>query len=914
MLPLSINVSQLLGEFLSRERERLGRKVLSSEFQQDLAAEMNLFLGKAEETPWGESTGPGAPWIPEGTELTQSVQVPRNMPITLDGQALDERRWQADAKREVDENLLMADPLLLQKVLAQLHVPAETRMEVASRTGDEGTVSLRDLAEILKKAQEDAHKRLPSPAAVVPAVGVRRLLENVQWSGGDGALSRDWAQAAAAGDSNLEQVADLISKILHSAQSTRSKELAASAQDATTDSPQASDTKTVSGSQAEPGVGATPAWSGFAAVRHSDRQEVEDREGESPLFTDEKKELSDSLTDALAPAPRKAEEATRKEDKRGAQQGTHDRALRDGPRPEFQVLEEAAAPVRPDPLGTQIFTDARLSDSGPSRPGPGVQNATVDLGHFELQKAPTPEQNTLNAGTSETTTDQKPLSRPAAMPLETYSREAADGSMPDFRFSDSRENTPADPQIRTPFSNHAHQAPEQTRVDMPDPFIPDAVPPRPEVQAQNVIQTPVHPEPQRAPAPEHNPLDAGTPTTTTDQEPLSSPVAMPLETSSREAADGSMPDFHSSDSDGNAPAAPQIRTPFSNHAHQAPEHNPLDAGTSATTTNQEPLSSPSTINLHSRLRDASESAPADSHSSDSHGNAPADPQTRTPFSGHAHQPSDQRTMASQTDAIPRAGTPSMEAGLTGTRPLEDVPAQDVPDGEESGSPRASRLRARAHGMRTPEAGSRPSPPASQGDHHSQGFSQNDPWAGEHGTREAQNPKEATQKPNSIAFSVGSTATQQAASPVSKADPQSAGFSFSEAQWPQELADLVGRMSRERRHRMTLEVEPRHLGKITLRVETHGNYVNAWIQADHPDARDLLARNTAFLQNLLSEQGLQLSQFSVDVREQNRQSDRRFEGDPAPAHGTGTAVGPNRAKPTRIGHYAAPAEATISLRA
>lgn len=68
--------------------------------------------------------------------------------------------------------------------------------------------------------------------------------------------------------------------------------------------------------------------------------------------------------------------------------------------------------------------------------------------------------------------------------------------------------------------------------------------------------------------------------------------------------------------------------------------------------------------------------------------------------------------------------------------------------------------------------------------------------------------------------------------------------------------------------MTLELQPESLGKLFLRVETDGTRVSAVVQAEHPEAREILQRNTASLKDVLAAHGLQLSRFSVDVRHEN----------------------------------------------
>lgn len=113
--------------------------------------------------------------------------------------------------------------------------------------------------------------------------------------------------------------------------------------------------------------------------------------------------------------------------------------------------------------------------------------------------------------------------------------------------------------------------------------------------------------------------------------------------------------------------------------------------------------------------------------------------------------------------------------------------------------------------------------------------------------------------------------------------------FYSSTWPSVVAERFQEMIRQNRHRLTLEVEPKHLGKLVLRVETRNDQVSTWITAEHEQVRELLARNAGFLRQMLAEQGITLGSFSVDVRKEKEHG--RFSPDEAkvdPASGAGTA--------------------------
>ncbi len=98
-------------------------------------------------------------------------------------------------------------------------------------------------------------------------------------------------------------------------------------------------------------------------------------------------------------------------------------------------------------------------------------------------------------------------------------------------------------------------------------------------------------------------------------------------------------------------------------------------------------------------------------------------------------------------------------------------------------------------------------------------------------------------------------------------------------WSQALAERVREMQQTRQHQLTLEVDSKDLGRVTLRVETESNQVRAMISTESEQARDILNRSAPQLRLQLASQGLELGQLSVDV--QSRKSDR----DPVPQNVT-----------------------------
>ena len=98
-------------------------------------------------------------------------------------------------------------------------------------------------------------------------------------------------------------------------------------------------------------------------------------------------------------------------------------------------------------------------------------------------------------------------------------------------------------------------------------------------------------------------------------------------------------------------------------------------------------------------------------------------------------------------------------------------------------------------------------------------------------------------------------------------------------WSQALAERIREMQQTRLHQLTLEVDSKDLGRVTLRVETESNQVRAMISTESEQARDILNRSAPQLRVQLASQGLELGQLSVDV--QNQKNDR----DPVPQNAT-----------------------------
>ena len=91
-------------------------------------------------------------------------------------------------------------------------------------------------------------------------------------------------------------------------------------------------------------------------------------------------------------------------------------------------------------------------------------------------------------------------------------------------------------------------------------------------------------------------------------------------------------------------------------------------------------------------------------------------------------------------------------------------------------------------------------------------------------------------------------------------------------WPQELAQKMRDLNaRNDARQLTLELHPEGLGRLTLHIGTKDQEVTATLSADSQHVKELLMRNAPSLREHLESNGLTLSNFSVDVRQENNGS-------------------------------------------
>uniref|UniRef100_A0A832E9Y6 Flagellar hook-length control protein FliK n=1 Tax=Desulfacinum infernum TaxID=35837 RepID=A0A832E9Y6_9BACT len=166
MKGLSIGRAELVNRFLSQERQRLGRSMASCSFQSEMRHQSDRLVG-------GPSSG--TPVSPRAGRETQESWKRLN-----DGRSQTPKTLLGVDKTEKPE-LEIADPLLLQEILAAFSASAEARKKAADRTGDQGALPVEDLISMLEKSEEEALFEGEGGEAI-PAEVFRKLIDTIRWS------------------------------------------------------------------------------------------------------------------------------------------------------------------------------------------------------------------------------------------------------------------------------------------------------------------------------------------------------------------------------------------------------------------------------------------------------------------------------------------------------------------------------------------------------------------------------------------------------------------------------------------------------------------------------------------------------------------------------------------------------------
>lgn len=219
---------------------------------------------------------------------------------------------------------------------------------------------------------------------------------------------------------------------------------------------------------------------------------------------------------------------------------------------------------------------------------------------------------------------------------------------------------------------------------------------------------------------------------------------------------------------------------------------------------------------------------------------------------------------------------TMEAEKTGEMP--DTP-EPVPPGREHAAKSLSSRESQCSNFSSdqPNSGEEPGCEGQRFDIHARSASENTPLR--HSSQEAKVSaglrSEGTERPVEVGSSREGYVSLQAGirenMPAGKGGEEVRQFSLLDASWPQELTREFQELTARKGTQLTLELEPKNLGRLTLTVETDRNQVTAWVSTETEQARVLLSQHTSELRQCMQGQGLVLGQFHVGVK------DHKFNG-------------------------------------
>jgi flagellar hook-length control protein FliK len=118
------------------------------------------------------------------------------------------------------------------------------------------------------------------------------------------------------------------------------------------------------------------------------------------------------------------------------------------------------------------------------------------------------------------------------------------------------------------------------------------------------------------------------------------------------------------------------------------------------------------------------------------------------------------------------------------------------------------------------------------------------------------------------------------------------FSYYTSSLTGELAQRIKDLYQQKGFQFTMELQPKHLGRLVVRIGTDANQVKTLISTESEQAREFLTKNASLLRQELASQGLVLEQLQIDVNSQataqdqffqkRSQGNRRNGGSPKPA--------------------------------
>lgn len=112
--------------------------------------------------------------------------------------------------------------------------------------------------------------------------------------------------------------------------------------------------------------------------------------------------------------------------------------------------------------------------------------------------------------------------------------------------------------------------------------------------------------------------------------------------------------------------------------------------------------------------------------------------------------------------------------------------------------------------------------------------------------------------------------------VSSTEQAAETFSTYVSSLTSEVAQRIQELYRQKRHELTLELEPKHLGRLLVKIGTDDNQVSALIATESEQIKELLSKSAPSLRQELASQGLVLEKLQIDVNSQATAQDQAFQ--------------------------------------
>jgi flagellar hook-length control protein FliK len=134
--------------------------------------------------------------------------------------------------------------------------------------------------------------------------------------------------------------------------------------------------------------------------------------------------------------------------------------------------------------------------------------------------------------------------------------------------------------------------------------------------------------------------------------------------------------------------------------------------------------------------------------------------------------------------------------------------------------------------------------------------------------------EQSQDGNLLFYKDGIQMTSMAAAPSAQKAPEM--LSYYASSLTAELAQKIKELYNQKSFQFTMELQPKHLGRLVVRIGTDAKLVKTSITTESEQAKELLSKSSPLLQQELASQGLVLEELQIDVNSQATGRDQLFQ--------------------------------------